>query len=323
MQEGYRVNTRQLKHFLAVLDAGTLAAASEIAHLSVPALSRSLRALEASLGVSLFDRHERRLHPTPYAGVFADRARRMLFEEHEAQRSLEIMRDGSGGTLHFGMGASVALSLLAPLCQTLIEAAPAVRLETQVQTSATLFESLLHERLDFFVGDVRMAAGNADFRVEPLHRCRFAWYARGQHPLAGTPGLAFADLAAYPLIHAGRADATLAHRFADLYDLPRPFVELCSVTAGDTATVLTLIDNTDSIAPLSDIAANAFAAKGRLRMLDVHPPMDLTLELGLIYHARRTLPPVANLAFVHIRAFFAQARAVRPRPSCMAAEGQA
>jgi DNA-binding transcriptional LysR family regulator len=65
------MNTRQLRHFLALLDTGSLAAAAESVHLSQPALSRSIRALEDMLGVPLFDRNDRRLRPTTYAIAYA------------------------------------------------------------------------------------------------------------------------------------------------------------------------------------------------------------------------------------------------------------
>jgi DNA-binding transcriptional LysR family regulator len=302
------MNTRQLEHFLAVLDAGTLAAAADTVHLSVPALSRSLRALEDALSAPLFDRSERRLRPTPYAHHLADRARRILSEEREARRSLLVIRDARGGLLRFGMGPSIAQGLLAPLCLALMEAAPGVRLEPLVQSSLALFEAFQREQLDFFVGDVRVAAAQADLKVEPLHACRFAWYARSGHPLARRRRLGMADLAAYPLIHAGQADPAIGLRFAELYGLEQPFAQMCAVNTGDTTAVCALLEGSDSIAPLSDVAAMVLVRQGRLRPLQVDPPLDLPLTLGLVLHARRTLPPVSELAFDHIRAFFAQAR---------------
>ena len=104
---GRLMNTRQLRHFLAVLDLGSLSAAAEVVHLSLPALSRSLRSLEDELRVPLFDRQDRRLRPTPYALLYAERARRIVFDEKEGARSLALMHAGELGSLHFGMGSSI------------------------------------------------------------------------------------------------------------------------------------------------------------------------------------------------------------------------
>ena len=79
------------------MDLGSLSAAAEAVHLSQPALSRSLRALEDELRVPLFDRQDRRLRPTPYAQDYVERARRIVFDEKEGARSLALMRAGELG----------------------------------------------------------------------------------------------------------------------------------------------------------------------------------------------------------------------------------
>ena len=55
------MNTRQLRHFLAVMDLGSLAAAAEAVHLSQPALSRSLSGALAS--------EKRGMFSAPFLGI--------------------------------------------------------------------------------------------------------------------------------------------------------------------------------------------------------------------------------------------------------------
>ena len=50
------MNFRHLRAFATIVDAGGFARAAERLHLSQPALSRQIRALELELGISLFDR---------------------------------------------------------------------------------------------------------------------------------------------------------------------------------------------------------------------------------------------------------------------------
>ena len=54
------VDLRHLRAFAAIVDAGGFARAATQLHLSQPALSRQILALEAELGVPLFDRIGRR-----------------------------------------------------------------------------------------------------------------------------------------------------------------------------------------------------------------------------------------------------------------------
>ena len=74
--------------FLAVLDAGSLVAASESLQVSQPTVGRRLAALEARLGVTLFSRTGRRLVPTDVALRIEEGARRMAREMHAIQRGV-------------------------------------------------------------------------------------------------------------------------------------------------------------------------------------------------------------------------------------------
>ncbi len=299
------MNTRQLRHFLAVLDLGSLAAAAETVHLSPPALSRSLRALEDELRVPLFDRQDRRLRPTPFALAYAERARRIVFDEREGARMLGLMRAGQSGTLAFGMGSSIALTLLAPMLRQLLAAAPGLRVKTLVQSTDLLADALRRERLDFFVGDVRVAAQDRELVAEPLHRCSFAWYARLDHALAGRPGLVFDDLARYPLILSGYADEAIMRRLADLYGLTLPLDEHFAASTNDVATVLALLNTGDAIVPSTDVAVVSALRERSVARLDVKPALELELTLGIIERAGRTRAPAAAHAFDLVRTFFA------------------
>jgi DNA-binding transcriptional LysR family regulator len=314
------MNTRQLRHFLAVMDLGSLAAAGEAVHLSPPALSRSLRALEDELRVPLFDRQDRRLRPTHFALAYAERARRIVFEEREGMRMLGLMRAGQAGTLAFGMGSSLALTLLAPMLQQLLAAAPGLRVKTLVQSTDLLTDALRREMLDFFVGDVRAAAHDSDLIAEPLHACSFAWYARRGHPLAGRRGLSFDDLARFPLILSGYADAGMMHRLADLYGLALPLDEHFAASTNDVATVLTLMSTGDAIVPSTEVAVVSALRQRSVVRLDVVPTLELELTLGVVERAGRTRVPAATHAFELVRSFFAAVvaeaavqRELRPR----------
>ncbi|MDI3402635.1 LysR family transcriptional regulator [Streptomyces cavernicola] len=68
------VELRHLRCFLAIADAGTITRAAARLHISQPALSRTLRALEDHLGARLVDRSTHHLELTPEGRVFRDRA---------------------------------------------------------------------------------------------------------------------------------------------------------------------------------------------------------------------------------------------------------
>jgi DNA-binding transcriptional LysR family regulator len=295
------MNTRQFQHFLALLEEGSLSAAAANVHLSQPALSRSVRALEESLGVPLFDRTDRRLQPTAYAYAFAERARRVVFEEKEGVRALELMRAGGAGTLTFGMGSSLANLILKPMVLEMLETSPQVKLRSVIDASDRLMQLLLEEKLDFFVGDIRVAACHPDIAVEPVYRCRFGWYGRTGHPLTKLTAVTIKELMQFPLIATGYLEESHARRFMDLYSLAAPFVDHFAMVLNDLPTMQDLVSSSDAIVSTTDISMLAPLKARKAQQLDVAPQFDMELTLGIVRLKGRTLIPASERAFAIVR----------------------
>ena len=61
------IETRHLRHLLALAEHRNYARAADALHLTQPALTRSIQALEASLDAQLFDRGRGEVTPKPSA----------------------------------------------------------------------------------------------------------------------------------------------------------------------------------------------------------------------------------------------------------------
>lgn len=298
------MNIRQLQHFLALMDSGSLSAAAETVHLSQPALSRSIKALEDELRVSLFDRTNRRLHPTPFAMEYLERAKRIVFDEREGARTLSLMKDGAYGPLAFGLGSSVALDFLAALIRQLLASGPGLRIKAQVHSTDVLLDALLKEKLDFFIGEVGAAARHPELLAEPLYTCSFGWFARADHPLAGRKGLTLDDLKAYPLIGSGYISDMLALKMADLYGMQMPIENNFSASINNIETAHDLILSTEVIFPTTFLAMIKLLRDKSVTLLDVQPAFELDLTLGIVTLRHRTLAPAAEQSFSIIREYF-------------------
>lgn len=99
---------QQLAHALALSRLGNFHRAAKALHLSQPALSRSIRSLEHSLGVSLFDRHGAQIKPTVYGEALLRRAERMLEQSDELERDIQLLEGLKAGGLAVGMGGFAA-----------------------------------------------------------------------------------------------------------------------------------------------------------------------------------------------------------------------
>lgn len=125
----------QMRTFAAVVEGKSLSRAARARHLSLPAVSRQLRALEDELGVSLVIRSTRRLHVTEAGLDWYERCLRVL---REIEAGKEAARDTHGVRGRLVVSASLTFGqiIVVPRLAKLSEAHPRLvvdlRLEDQL-----------------------------------------------------------------------------------------------------------------------------------------------------------------------------------------------
>jgi LysR family cyn operon transcriptional activator len=107
------MNLRHLHAFATIVDVGGLAKAATCLHLSQPALTRQIQALEADLGVALFDRIGRRVQLTSQGEDLLLRSRRVLAEAESIGERARELKSGETGILRVGATPQVIENLLA------------------------------------------------------------------------------------------------------------------------------------------------------------------------------------------------------------------
>src|SRR5690348_15144161 len=113
-----RANFAQLETFYWVARLGSFHAAARHLRLTQPTISARIRELEASLGVTLFDRERQRAAITPAGRDILLQTRQILRLADDMERTLQH-RDPMRGLLRLGAVESVALMALAELLSRL------------------------------------------------------------------------------------------------------------------------------------------------------------------------------------------------------------
>src|SRR5215471_7246173 len=93
------MEVRQLAFVLAVADEGTFTRAADALGISQPSLSQGIRALEAELGVELFDRRARPVRLTAAGEALIEPARRAVRDLATARAAVDAVRGLEGGHL--------------------------------------------------------------------------------------------------------------------------------------------------------------------------------------------------------------------------------
>src|SRR5256885_633819 len=109
----FRMNLRHLRAFPAIADRGGVARAAPRLHLSQPALSRQIHALEAELGLPLFDRVGRRVQLTSQGEDLLRRSRRLLADADSLGERARALKTGETGILRVAATPQVIENLLA------------------------------------------------------------------------------------------------------------------------------------------------------------------------------------------------------------------
>ena len=142
---------RELRAFLAVVDAGSLGRAAANVHLSQPALSRLIQQMEQRFGQPLFERHTKGMVPTTAGETLAPHARLLLFEMEQAGEALDALRGLRRGVARIGAVAAVTRSVMPEAAAGLLEAAPDLRIEMLEAPDDKLVDGLAGRAIDLMI----------------------------------------------------------------------------------------------------------------------------------------------------------------------------
>ncbi|MFI6151696.1 LysR substrate-binding domain-containing protein [Kitasatospora sp. NPDC051170] len=145
---------RQFEYLVTVVDTGSFTRAAEQLHVTQPALSHQMRALESALGGPLLERLPRSVRLTPTGRAVLPHARAALAE---AGRLEAVARRAAGleeGELEVAAIYSVSLGILPPVLRAWHRRHPGVRIRLREYPHADRLQEA-------------MAAGRADLAIGP------------------------------------------------------------------------------------------------------------------------------------------------------------
>ena len=211
---------RTLRYFLTICQEGTMSRAAEVLHITQPALSRQIAALERELGTQLLERHSRSVIPTEKGLYLRRRAEEIVGLANQTEADFAQPDEIVAGTVHIGAGESEGFRVIAQAVRAFRERYPNVRFCLHSSNAIDLIERLEHgvddfavlmnyqnidiERLEHGVDDfaVLMNYQNIDRYDSVRLRPTDAWgvLMRDDDPLAAQETVGPADLGDAPLI---------------------------------------------------------------------------------------------------------------------------
>ncbi|WP_374620658.1 LysR family transcriptional regulator [Pandoraea sp.] len=285
---------RHLRYFIAVAEQLSVRAASEILHVTQPAVSRQIRDLEATIGAALFTRTARGLVLTAAGTAYLAEARDIFARLESANRAARRLAAGVTGRLRIGFVENASWDGLVPAAFNAFQRAmPDVALELIPMNTPEQLEAIAAGALDggfcYRFGELREGC------VElPLLEHDVVLAVPTHWTLGREGGVDVAALRAHPFVAFPRAVYPAYYDRLIAACAERGLTLDIRQEVSTEAAILSLVSAGVGLAIVND--ANRDRPPARVRFVAVR---DLSVRLPLAFcHSSQHLPPPALQRFI-------------------------
>jgi LysR family carnitine catabolism transcriptional activator len=192
------ISLRHLQTFLAVAASGSFRRASELMHLSQPAVTMQVQQLEYAIGIRLLDRTTRQVALTPEGERFRVRAERALLEIETIVGELRDEVSLHRGRLVIAALPTIAASLVSATLSQFKQLYPGITTRLHDPIGLNLDRVVESGQADLGIGPRPRDATDWDFR--PLGRDPFVAVLPSTHCLAAQDTVSFEQLCREPFL---------------------------------------------------------------------------------------------------------------------------
>ena len=271
---------RQIRSSLSIAETLHFGRTAELIHLSQPALSLQIRALEQEVGVRLLERNRRKTELTAAGRAFREAAIRGVSQLDRAIRNARLAADGKLGLLRIGFISTAGSELVPAIIRRFRELNPEVEFSLRNILTAEQIQMLEGGALD--VGFLRLPiGGHTQLGVEIIHREPFVLVVPASHELAKRKKVRLKEVVGEDFV---MYDRTHAPGFHDLiFGMLRQagIVPNVRQSAGEMPTLISLVaaGMGISILPRSAVKHSAAAVVG-CEIADDIPMSEVGLALS-------------------------------------------
>ena len=177
-----RMNLRQIEAFRAAMEFGSATAASEVLHITQPAVSRLVGDLEMAVGFQLFERRARGLVPTQDAHTLYAEVKRSFVGLDRIGQVASAIKEKATGTVRVISLSKYADGFVASIVGTFLKANPGIMIELESAGTAAVVQGIASQSFD--IGVASATVSDALIRAEPLFETSVVLAMPANDPLA-------------------------------------------------------------------------------------------------------------------------------------------
>jgi DNA-binding transcriptional LysR family regulator len=297
----------QLETFLAVASYGGFHRAAAALHLSQPAVSARIGALEQSLGTRLFDRGPSGFSLSPAGKALRPHAEKLLQQVAVARQAVHELRPAFGGALPIAASLSICTYLLPEVLKSYQSKNPEVVVSVRSGNSAQVLKMVLEGEVEF---GLARSLHHPEVETISLRDDPLMLVGHPRHAAAGNRKVSLEQVEEFPIISydRGSSDWTLMNGlFRRAGRLPNIVLEVETIEACKRMVLRKL-----GLAFLPQIAVHDEVRQKKLLTLEITDAESLGRSLDVIVPRRHPLSPNGRNLLEELRE--ATRRDLEPKP---------
>ena len=287
-----KLDPRQLFHLQSVIEYGGFGRASEAIHLTQPALTRSIQALERSVGTKLINRQRGGLVLTEVGELLMEHTGQLDLAERELQRRISMIKGLELGELRIGVGMFGAAGLIGPAIGMLNQHHPRIKVRVTVAPYHEMPQRVLNGDLDLIVMEKSLLTDREQFEIENLSPHLITLVCRQGHALQSRKKVGLREMLSFP-VAAPRMPPTMADNFRNKLlaiapDHAEQVRDLATIECDSWRILIDVVLHSDAVAMVPLFVIEQELRAGRLHCF---PPFDAGFDfrLAVAYRGRREL----------------------------------
>jgi len=283
------IELRHLSYALALAEHRNFARAAKALHMSQPALTRNIQALEEQMGLPLFERLRSGVEPTDAGQLLMKRAKAMLGQADDLMREVGGVGTGVQAELRVATGPYPAGMIVGPAVASMLRKWPEMHFDIIVENWVDAIRKLRDRRVEFAICE---ASEVKDGGLEslPLVRHKGSPVVRRGHPLLDVGNLTFKQIMEWPLAVSARLPPRILSKILPVSRLKKGFDP--AVHCEDMGLLKTLVRESDMVGLFTLSMVEDELNSGRLVALEVDEPW-LTTSYSIFHLKDRALSRVA------------------------------
>ena len=280
------ITQRRLRHLLLLVEYGHFGRAAAALNISQPALTKSIQALEAELGVMLLDRKRGAVTLTAFGELVVLRSRALLSAEEDMLHEIKLLSGLEVGSLRVALGPYPSIVTGYPALARLLARRPKISIAVHVAGWRDVVRQVIAREVDLGLAELGDLPADDQFETILVGQHHGRFFCRPGHPILQQGPVGLASLLEFPWLasrlpprvaanlpkvacKAGRIDPFNGD-FVPAIEIDVPFA-LAGLIAGNDA--LALAAGSVALVPMAGI--------------------ELRAGYGFIYLRNRSLTPAA------------------------------